>query len=47
MTEREIDWTRMHFGICPKCCEDKFIGHGPLCVDCYTTPTEEAPDARA
>ena len=21
---------------CPKCGEDKFIGHGPLCVDCFT-----------
>lgn len=32
-----FDWTRMHHGICPKCAEDKFIGHGPLCGDCYAS----------
>jgi hypothetical protein len=31
-------------GICPKCNERKFIGHGPLCGDCYAAaaPTEGA-----
>jgi hypothetical protein len=23
-------------GACPACGEDKFIGHGPVCIDCYT-----------
>jgi hypothetical protein len=31
-----IGWSRRYHGICPKCGEDKFIGHGPLCWDCYT-----------
>lgn len=22
-------------GLCPACHKCKFIGHGPLCVDCY------------
>jgi hypothetical protein len=33
------DMSRRYYGICPKCREDKFIGHGPLCIDCYLTPT--------
>jgi hypothetical protein len=37
-----IDWSRMYHGICPKCGEDKFIGHGPLCVDCYRAPIQWA-----
>ena len=36
-----IDWSRMYYGICPKCHEDKFIGHGPLCVDCFTGGGED------
>lgn len=27
-----------HTGVCPRCKECKFIGHGPLCVDCFTQP---------
>lgn len=25
----------LNHGTCPKCGERKFIGHGPLCSDCY------------
>lgn len=31
----------MHTGICPRCRKCKFIGHGPLCGDCY----DRAPQA--
>jgi hypothetical protein len=27
---------------CPRCGVCKFIGHGPLCGDCYTAPEEKA-----
>jgi hypothetical protein len=33
---------RMHEGICPRCRDWKFIGHGPLCVDCYLGAEPEA-----
>lgn len=33
------DWNRLYHGICPKCKEDKFIGHGPLCLDCFSKAT--------
>lgn len=34
-----------HVGICPHCRKCKFIGHGPLCGDCATTPDKpEASD---
>lgn len=39
----EQHWSRMHFGICPKCGLDKFIGHGPLCADCYLAAGSEPP----
>ena len=29
------EWLRRHYGDCPKCGFHKFIGHGPLCTDCY------------
>jgi hypothetical protein len=29
-----VDFVRMHHGVCPSCHEVKFIGHGPLCLDC-------------
>lgn len=32
-------------GICPKCRRCKFIGHGPLCVDCLTAATTTDGDA--
>lgn len=40
------DWLRAYFGICPQCGEDKFIGHGPLCGDCYSKPDTFYEDAR-
>lgn len=33
------DWITMHHGTCPGCKEHKFIGHGPLCVECYIAET--------
>jgi hypothetical protein len=30
-----LDLTRLNHGVCPRCREDKFIGHGPLCPDCF------------
>jgi hypothetical protein len=41
-----MDWLRAPFGICPQCGEDKFIGHGPLCGDCYSKPDAFYEDAR-
>lgn len=29
------DLANLYHGTCPKCGEWKFIGHGPLCSDCY------------
>jgi hypothetical protein len=29
---------RMNYGECPTCRTVKFIGHGPLCSDCYSDP---------
>jgi hypothetical protein len=31
-----IRWDLINHGTCPKCGEFKFIGHGPLCIDCFT-----------
>ena len=33
----------LHEGTCPKCGEHRFIGHGPLCLDCI----QGGDDARA
>lgn len=30
-------WLPSYEGNCPSCHEWKFIGHGPLCTDCYAT----------
>lgn len=39
-------WTlaSLNTGVCPGCGEVKFIGHGPLCTDCYlrSSPGEGA-----
>lgn len=32
---------RMYHATCPKCHEFKFIGHGPLCLDCFNNPRED------
>lgn len=37
-------WDQMYVGICPRCHEEKFIGHGPLCVDCYLNSAAEEAD---
>lgn len=29
-----------NYGICPRCGEHKFIGHGPLCSDCFVAPSQ-------
>jgi hypothetical protein len=29
----------VYSGVCPKCDEEKTIGHGPLCPDCYEVPS--------
>jgi hypothetical protein len=29
----------VYSNVCPKCDEEKIIGHGPLCPDCYEDPS--------
>ncbi len=44
--DRAFDPSQMNHGTCPKCHEWKFIGHGPLCIDCFTNPpTTDAKEA--
>jgi ribosomal protein L32 len=31
----------VHWRTCPKCGEHKFIGHGPLCLECFLAVSEE------
>jgi hypothetical protein len=32
------DWEQLYSGICPGCRTYRFLGHGPLCNDCFTNP---------
>ena len=41
----ETDWSRMYVGECPKCRKTKFIGHGPLCIDCHLDPAQHTETA--
>jgi hypothetical protein len=44
---KPFDPATLNRGTCPKCREWKFIGHGPLCIDCYATPpTTDAEEER-
>ena len=42
--ERSSKWFDGNYGTCPKCGEYRFIGHGPLCLDCFITPRSTNPD---